>query len=115
MDSSWLPIAVPVALFAALFLFKRMGAIDGPKAQALVKAGAKLVDVRSPGEFSSGHIPGAVNVPLPDLGKKADKLGPKDKPVVVYCASGARSAMARSQLKSAGFTQVFNLGPMTNW
>jgi rhodanese-related sulfurtransferase len=43
------------------------------------------------------------------------KLGAKDKPVVLYCASGTRSSMARSVLKGQGFTQVFNLGAMSRW
>ncbi|MBL8910030.1 MAG: rhodanese-like domain-containing protein [Archangium sp.] len=82
----------------------------------MVKEGATLIDVRSPGEFSTGHIDGALNIPLGSLGDALGKLGGnKDKPVIVYCASGARSAMARSQLKSRGFTQVFNLGSMGRW
>ncbi|MBM4781845.1 MAG: rhodanese-like domain-containing protein [Archangiaceae bacterium] len=81
----------------------------------MVKEGAKLVDVRSPGEFSSGHLPGAINVPLQELGAQVKKLGEKDKPVVLYCASGTRSAMACSTLKGLGFTQVFNLGSMGRW
>ena len=71
--------------------------------------------MRSPGEFSSGHLPGAINVPLQDLGAQVKKLGEKDKPVVLYCASGTRSAMARATLKGMGFTQVFNLGSMRRW
>jgi rhodanese-related sulfurtransferase len=81
----------------------------------MVKDGAKLVDVRSAMEFSSGHIPGAINVPLQELGAQVKKLGEKDKPVVLYCASGTRSAMARSTLKGLGFTQVHNLGAMSRW
>jgi phage shock protein E len=115
MNSNWIPFAIFAGLFLALTIFKRLGRVGRDKAHGLVKDGAKLVDVRSPGEFSAGHLPGAINVPLQELGKGVEKLGPKDKPIIVYCASGARSAMARSQLKAKGFAQVFNLGPMSAW
>lgn len=115
MDTSWLNYAVPVAIIGGFLLFKRLGQVKPEAAHSMVKSGAKLVDVRSPGEFSSGHLPGAVNVPLPELEGQLAKLGPKDKPVVLYCASGTRSAMARSKLKGLGFTQVFNLGAMSRW
>ena len=74
-----------------------------------------LVDVRSAAEFASGHLAGAINVPVGDLNAHLDPLGAKDKPIVVYCASGTRSAMARSALKGKGFAQVFNLGAMSRW
>lgn len=115
MNQELVPWLVMGGVFAALMLFKRMGQIAPDKARALVKDGAKLVDVRSPGEFSSGHIPGAINVPVGELGAHLKKLGEKDKPVIVYCASGTRSAMARSVLRNMGFAQVFNLGAMTRW
>lgn len=115
MNSEILQWAVPVGLVVAFLVFKRLGQIGRDDAHRLVKDGAKLIDVRSVAEFSSGHLPGAVNVPLGELGSQVKKLGPKDKPLVLYCASGTRSAMARSQLKSLGFTQVFNLGSMGRW
>lgn len=115
MDTSWLNIAVPVAVVVAYLVFKRLGQVKPEDAHRLVKEGAKLVDVRSPGEFSSGHLPGALNIPLHELSAGAGKLGAKDKPVVLYCASGTRSSMARSVLKGQGFTQVFNLGSMSRW
>jgi phage shock protein E len=108
-------IGVMVAVFVALTIFKRLGQVGRDEAQRLVKEGAKLVDVRSAAEFSSLHIPGAVNVPLDQLGASEGTLGAKDRPIVLYCASGTRSAMARTMLKGRGFTQVFNLGPMSRW
>lgn len=54
-----------------------------------------LVDVRSPGEFAAGHVPGSINVPLDRLEQELAVLFPdKDKPLLVYCLSGARSGMA---------------------
>jgi rhodanese-related sulfurtransferase len=108
-------VAVIAAVFVGLTVFKRMGQVAGPQARELVKNGAKLVDVRTAGEFATVHLPGALNVPLNELAAKAATLGPRDKPVILYCASGTRSAMARSVLKGQGFTQVFNLGSMSRW
>jgi len=74
-----------------------------------IKAGAKVVDVRSPEEFRDGFYAGAINIPLQDLGRRMAEI-PKDKPVVLYCASGARSAMAARVLKQAGYADVVNAG-----
>lgn len=73
-----------------------------------------LVDVRTAPEFSSGYIPGAINVDLQQLNDKLSRI-PKDKPVVVYCRSGARSASAASVLKQAGYTDVYDLGGIIGW
>lgn len=88
--------------------------IDGAEARRLVAEGAKLIDVRSPGEFSGQHLPGAVNMPVDRLGGLASKLDPK-APIVLYCASGARSARARQALLAAGFEQVHDLGSIVRW
>ncbi|MBS2021407.1 MAG: rhodanese-like domain-containing protein [Deltaproteobacteria bacterium] len=103
------------AIVIARTLFARRGDISGPQAQALVKAGARLLDVRSPEEFSGQHLPGAVNLPLPALADKLSTLAPKDAPIVVYCQSGMRSAHAVKLLKANGFSQVHNLGGLGNW
>jgi phage shock protein E len=76
----------------------------------LIKAGAKIVDVRTPGEFAEEAYPGAVNIPLGILQAKLDELGPKDRPIVLYCASGARSAQAARVLREAGFANAVNAG-----
>ncbi|MCC6335109.1 MAG: rhodanese-like domain-containing protein [Myxococcales bacterium] len=115
MDSTWIIVGGFAAVVVAFQVFRRLGQISGDEAHALVQGGARLVDVRTPGEFSQGHLPGAVNVPLQELGARLGKLGAKDTPVVLYCASGARSALARSVLKGSGFRQVFNLGSMGRW
>lgn len=70
-----------------------------------------VIDVRSKLEFWMGHLPGATNVPVDRLPEGLDGLGltPKSR-ILVYCASGMRSAQAASILKSAGFTQVVDGG-----
>jgi rhodanese-related sulfurtransferase len=76
---------------------------DGEDVASLVKNGAQVVDVRSREEFASGHLKGSVNIPLHELSKNLSKIR-KDKAVVVCCASGARSASAKSLLQSHGYT-----------
>jgi phage shock protein E len=74
-----------------------------------IKAGAQIVDVRSPEEFRDGFYPGAVNIPVQDMARRMGELK-KDKPVVLYCASGARSGVAARVLKQAGYAEVVNAG-----
>lgn len=82
-----------------------------------------LVDVRDISELrATGRAKGAVHLPLMLLPQKADPRHPEhdpalsvDRPVVVYCASGARSARAAEILKTLGYAQVFNLGGLGDW
>ncbi len=75
-----------------------------------IAAGARVIDVRTPAEFRDGAYKGAVNIPLAFLPAKMHELEPKDKPIVLYCASGARSGQGARILKQAGFTDVINAG-----
>lgn len=73
--------------------------------------GALLLDVREVNEYKNGHVPGALNVPLSTLGTRIAKAVPeKDRPLFVYCLSGARSGNAEGILKSMGYTRVENIG-----
>lgn len=83
-------------------------------AKALVKSGALLVDVRTPEEFASKHLDGAINIPIDDLEARLAEL-PKDKDLVLYCRSGGRSARGKTLLTSNGYKKVHNLGAMSNW
>ncbi len=75
----------------------------------LKKNGAILVDVRSAAEFESAHAPGTINIPLNELGQRLGEL-PITAPVVLCCASGTRSGMAKLVLKKHGYAQVYNIG-----
>lgn len=75
----------------------------------LVKNGAQIIDVRTPGEFSGGHIKGSLNIPLDRLPQQLSKLN-KQKPVITCCASGMRSASAKQLLQANGFNEVYNGG-----
>jgi len=66
---------------------------------------AALVDVRQPSEYSSGHIPNAINIPLQTLVTNLDKI-PGDRPVILYCATGYRTAMGVMTLQMLGHTNV---------
>jgi phage shock protein E len=79
---------------------------------ALKAQGALLLDVRSAGEFASANAPGTVNIPLNELGSRLAEV-PKNAPVVVCCASGSRSGMARMMLKKNGYADVHNVGSWT--
>ena len=74
-----------------------------------------VLDVRTPGEYFSGAIPGAINIPLDEI--SADTLPTDDKSakIVVYCLSGGRSSQAKRILERMGFTDVTNFGGIGNW
>lgn len=92
--------------------FKR---IFGKKADIgeLIHNGATIIDVRTKGEFQQGHLKNSVNIPLDKLSANLRKLD-KNNPIITCCASGMRSASARSILLSSGFTQVYNGGSWTH-
>lgn len=77
--------------------------------RAWIQAGATVVDVRSPDEFRGGAYPGALNIPLQELSGRLREI-PKQRPVVLYCASGGRSGVAAMMLKRAGYAEVANAG-----
>jgi len=79
----------------------------------LLQQGARLVDVRSEHEFSAGALQGAINHPV-QLLSAGQHLDDKDTPIVVYCATGARSQAAKQMLQMAGFKEVHDLGGFQN-
>lgn len=77
-----------------------------------VDDGATLLDVRTAGEFSSGHLPDAINIPVQQLPQRMVEVPPGR--VVVYCQSGGRSASAARTLRGQG-REVLDLGGIRNW
>ncbi len=106
-----------LAIVVVFVVYQRFTAvrISGSDAHSLVANGAMLVDVRSAGEFSGGHIDGALNIPIQELSGRMGELGDKSGKIVVYCQSGARSAMAKRLLESNGFTEVHDMGGIGRW
>lgn len=84
-----------------------------PTAREIVAQGGTLLDVRTPGEYAGGHLDGAINIPVDALASRIGELA-ADKPVVVYCRSGRRSAIATELLTEKGF-KVTDIGTMANW
>ncbi|SCY96478.1 rhodanese-like domain-containing protein [Flavobacterium caeni] len=83
------------------------------KLVSIVKEGAFLVDVRSPGEFAGGNVKGSVNIPLDQLQNQLSKFKDK-KNIIVFCRSGNRSSQAKSILERNGFNNVTNGGTWQN-
>ncbi len=79
------------------------------------KKGMVLLDVRTDKDYDQGHIPGAVHVPLADIGERVKKLK-KDKDIVVYCRSGNQSIWAIKRLMGMGYKNLYNLkGGYSAW
>lgn len=101
--------------------------IDTIRLRALQAAGTPVIDVREPGEFAEGRIPGAVNIPRGVLEFQVDghpavncardeHLSHRESPVIVYCRTGGRSALAAEALKRLGFAQPLSLaGGWLRW
>ncbi len=77
--------------------------------------GAVLLDVRTPQEYSEGHIPESKNIPLQTLDKVRTVVENKDTELFVYCYSGARSSQAATMLGQMGYTKVNNIGGISSY
>jgi len=95
------------------FLKNLFGLTPEVNYKELLQSGAQVIDVRTSAEFQTGHIKGAINIPLQGIQSSLSKIK-KDKPVITCCASGMRSASAKSILKSNGFSEVHNGGSWMN-
>lgn len=97
-----------MGFFSALF-----GAKDNTAVIEAIKDGAFLVDVRSSGEFASGSVKGAINIPLDNIQNQLAKFKGK-KQIVVFCRSGNRSSMAKGILAKNGISNVVDGGSLQN-
>ncbi len=89
--------------------------VDADEARRLVDSGAQLIDVREPWEWAMSHIPGAVLIPMAEVAARTSEIDP-NRPVVVHCAVGARSAKIVEVLRQAGYPRVYNLaGGIVDW
>jgi rhodanese-related sulfurtransferase len=92
---------------------KQAGQISANDAGGHLKKGAMVIDVRSPGEFESGHLPKAINIPLDDIGDALPRrVQDKNQVLLLHCQSGMRSGIAAKKLKGMGYTNTFNLGSL---
>ena len=102
-------IGIVVVLLIAAFAC-RSGRADASAVQQKIKAGALVVDVRTPAEFAAGAYQGAINIPLDQVEKRLADFGDRKHAIIVYCRSGNRSSQAKVLLEKNGFSDVTNGG-----
>lgn len=107
-SSILLGVAALYLVFRFFGYLSRLGIRQITPREVDQKKGAMLLDTRSAREYNAGHIPGAVHIPLADIGAKAKKIR-KDKEIVVYCQNGNRSIWAIKRLMGMGYTNLWNL------
>ena len=88
--------------------------IDIDQLAEVVRGGAVVIDVRKPGEYLAGHVPGAVHIPMGQLSGRTAELD-RHAPVYVVCASGNRSAAMTDFLRTAGFDAYSVAGGTSGW
>lgn len=109
----WKILVIVAVAVVAFFALKRMSFVSADLARQHLAAGALVIDVRSAGEYSGGHVAKAVNLPLGELTERVPQIAKdKNQVLLVHCLSGGRSAIARQQLKRMGYVNVFNLGSL---
>ncbi len=108
---TWIPFLVVLVLAVGYMSMKRSGQISSKEAAEYLRNGAMVIDVRSAGEFDSGHIIHAQNIPLDRIEMMAvSVVRDRNKVLLLHCSSGARSNVAKKKLVQLGFKNVFNLG-----
>lgn len=115
-------IVLVVLLVTVLFLVVRKSGggnrISAKDVHELLQSGEEviLLDVRTEGEYYSGHIDGAIHLSLYEIGSKRPAfLNKLDAPIILYCQSGARSGIALRKLKNLGYTNLRNMGGLQFW
>jgi phage shock protein E len=108
---NWTTTLIIAAVVAVIFMIKKSGRISAKDALEKLKSGALVIDVRSPGEFGSGHLAAAINIPLDEIETALPKrVKDKNQALLLHCASGMRSGAAKQKLKGMGYANSFNLG-----
>jgi phage shock protein E len=107
-------ILLIIGVVAAVFIgLKRSGLVSVRTAREYLKNGALVIDVRTVGEFNSGHLPNAINIPLDEIEiVLPNRVPDKNQVLLLHCQSGMRSGMAKGKLKTLGYANVFNLGSL---
>jgi phage shock protein E len=108
---SWIIGCAIVAIAGGALLRGQSSLISPEAAQAYLKNGALVIDVRTPAEFSAGHLPNASNIPLQQIESGAPlPLSDKNQVLLLHCQGGMRSAKAKKILSGLGYVNVFDLG-----
>jgi len=118
----WLRLHIPLLALlwsvAANCLADFSGQLTPQQAQARIEASSiTVIDVRQPDEYAAGHVPGAINIPHDQIDQHLQQISTlKQKPVLLYCRSGRRAAMAEEALSKQGFTRLYHLqGDIQGW
>ena len=111
MNLNWTVLLIVAAAVVVVLMIKKSGQIPARDALDYLKSGALVIDVRSPGEFKSGHLARAINLPLDEIETVLPGRVPdKNQVLLLHCASGTRSGAACQKLKKMGYANAFNLG-----
>lgn len=109
MSTTWFLIVFGVAVL--YFVYRRTGLLPLKEAKEFQKKGALIIDVRTAGEYDSGHLSQAINLPLDQIETQiAAHVRDRNKIVLLHCQSGARSARAAKRLEALGYKNAFNIG-----
>jgi phage shock protein E len=106
----WTVVVIAALVVMGFLALKRLSFMSADLAQQHLRAGALIIDVRSPKEFQGGHVPNAINIPLGSLDALPRHVPDKGQVLLLHCLSGGRSAIARQQVKRLGYANAFNLG-----
>ena len=111
-------VIAAIAVLGVVFMIANQGGgapgLTFQTVQADIVSGGQLIDVRTPAEYSSSHIDGAINLSLQDIQQGSVPSVSKDKPVYLYCHSGSRSGQATRVLKAAGYQNIVDLGAIAH-
>lgn len=110
IDYGWIVAIIVAIVIVYLFFVAKQVDINDELEEVRATEGAVIVDVRAADEYAAGHIPGAVNIPLDDIGSISGMISDKNTPLFTYCLRGTRSRRAVKALKAMGYTGVINIG-----
>ncbi len=111
MKMNWTPILIIAAVAIVFFTVSRAGTLSADKALEHLKNGAVVIDVRTVGEFNSGHLTNAINIPLDEVSLRVpQQITNKNQVILLHCRSGRRSGVAEKELRALGYTNSFNIG-----
>ncbi len=111
MNTTQIIVVIAVLAVVIWFMMRQRGSAGAEEVKSYLQRGAKVIDVRSPGEYGSGHLPDAVNIPVGELESRIGQYATnKEQPLLLHCASGMRSGSGKRILEQMGYTQVLNLG-----
>jgi len=110
-STSWILYALILTGILAFAIMRRKGQISTKEGTELARHGAMVIDVRSPEEYSAGHLSQALNMPVDEIASLLpSRVRDKSKVILLHCKTGLRSKKARSLLVNQGYSNVFDMG-----